>query len=107
MVQWTGMAKRLLTFNFSPYICKHNLSFFIGLVERWINGTNYKSDALKYIKDYDSTQTYKYTGMSKKDSNMYTGCIVEVYLRGNLSHEETTVLFRMVKLYPWRMQFLK
>jgi hypothetical protein len=47
-----------------------------------------------------NTQTYKYTGMSTKDCKMYTGCIVEVYLRGNLSHEETSVLFRNGEIVP-------
>jgi cbb3-type cytochrome oxidase subunit 3 len=75
--------------------------FLIGIMIYILNsGTNYISEALKYIKEYDNTQTYDYIGISKKRCQMYSGCTVEVYLRGKITHKDESILFRDGEIVP-------
>ncbi|MCY9694766.1 hypothetical protein [Paenibacillus alginolyticus] len=63
-------------------------------------GNTYKSKALKYINEYDSTQTYTYLDRSEEDCKMFQGCMVKVYVEGRKTGEEITVLFKDGNVVP-------
>lgn len=54
---------------------------------------SYRYKALNYMKEFDTKQTYKYIGKSDEDCKMLQGCKVEVYLEGEITGEDVTVLF--------------